>query len=368
MADAPRPILLLVDRISNSDQARTIRAFVDRLAGRGIAAKILCTSWGDPSQRGVVVEEWPGLADRWRLAWTLHGLRPDLGPDRPVLLHVLHARMAAAGLEVAERWRLPYLQGIEEFLLPGARLRLSRRWCRGLVATSRELAVDLIRNLQVPEEWVKVVHRGIKAAEPGLARRDEGSERIPVIGTAGPLTPGSGFATFLNAARRVIDAGKDAEFVVVGEGEEEGELRRRADRLRIAERVTFADDDAVGLSFWDVLDIYCQPATVPTVGRSLAHAMAHGLPVIASDIEGLRVIVEHDQTGIRVSPGDSEGLARAILDLLNDRPRGHRLGLRGREAVMSDYDLDREVTSLAELYHAIIDDEPEASQGESAAS
>jgi glycosyltransferase involved in cell wall biosynthesis len=368
MTEAVRHVLLLADRISNADQAGTVRAYVERLGRRGLAARVLCSAWLGPLRDGLDVEEHRGLGDRWRLPWTLRGLRRPQGPWRPALIHAFQARMAPAALELSERWGVPYLQGVEEFLPPGTRLRLSRRWCRGLIATSHELRDDLTRNFGVPPDWVRVVHRGLEAPEPILSRWAPAEPRVAVVGAAGPLTTGSGFSTFLNAARRVLDAGIDAEFVLVGEGDEEGDLRRRADRLRLAERLTFAGDAAVGLSFWDLLDIYCQPSTVPTVGRSLARAMAHGIPSVASDIEGLRALVTHGVSGLRVPPGDTNALARAILDLLADRPRAATLGLNAREAVLRDYDFDREANTLSQLYLDIIASEPPLPAERSAAS
>jgi glycosyltransferase involved in cell wall biosynthesis len=358
LSEPIRHVVLVADRIRSSDQAGTVRAYVERMGRRGLAARILCCSWGDFPRRGLDVEECQGLADRWRLAWSIRSLRPPVGPNRPALVHVLQTRMSWAGLEIAERWRIPYLLGIEEFLPLGSRLRLSRRWCRGLVAPSRELGDDLIHGFNIPRGLVHVIHRGLEEAKAVLLDREPGTSQVAVVGAAGPLVPSSGFSTFLNAARRVLDAGIDAEFVLVGEGEEEGDLRRRAQRLRLAERLTFAGDAVVGLSFWDVLDVYCQPSTVPTVGRDLARAMSHGLPSIASDIEGLRTFVRDQETGLSVPPGDTNALARAILDLLADRPRAIRLGLDAREAILRDYDLDREANSLAELYRSIIDAEP----------
>jgi glycosyltransferase involved in cell wall biosynthesis len=358
MTESVYHVVLLADRITNSDQAGTVREYIDRLGDRGLAARIVCASWSGSPRAKLVIEECPGLGDRWQLTWALRSLRRPEGTVMPSLLHSLQARVAPAALEIAERWKVPYLQGIEEFLPLGSRLRLSRRWCRGLVAASRELGDDLNRNFGVPADWVRVVHRGLEPAEPLLSRWNASEARVSVVGAAGSLSPGSGFSTFLNAARRVLDAGIDAEFVLVGEGEEEGDLRRRADRLRLTDRLTFASDAAVGLSFWDLLDVYCQPSTVPTVGRNLARAMVHGLPSVASDIEGLRALVTHGATGLRVPPSDTNALARAILDLLADRPRASRLGLEAREAVLHDYDLNREANTLAELYRSIIDSEP----------
>lgn len=354
MTESDCDVVLLADRIASAEQAETLRAFIERLGDRGIAARLICRSWSGPSVARLNIEECPGLGDRWRLTWALRSLHRHEGPNKPSLLHSLQARLAPAALELAEQWEVPYLQGVEEFLPAGSRLRLSRRWCRGLVATTGELVDDLTRNFGVPIDWIRVVHRGLEPAELLSSRWDAGELRVSVVGAAGSLTPGSGFSTFLNAARRVLDAGIDAEFVLVGEGEEEADLRRRADRLRLTDRLTFASDAAFGISFWDILDVYCQPSTLPTVGRNLARAMSHGLPSVASDIEGLRALVMHGETGLRVPPSDTNALARAILDLIADRHRAESLGLKAREAILHDFDLEREADILAELYSSVI--------------
>jgi glycosyltransferase involved in cell wall biosynthesis len=178
--------------------------------------------------------------------------------------------------------------------------------------------------------------------------------RVPVIGTAGPLVASSGFATFLSAARRVLDAGVDAEFVIAGQGEDEVDLRRRAARLKIADRVTFAGQPVVGLRFWSVLDVFCQTSLTPTVGRTLATAMASGVPCVATDIEGLRTLVTHEETGLRVPPNDSSALAATILSLLGDPVRARRLGRQGRALIRRDFDPEAEAQTLACLYESVL--------------
>jgi glycosyltransferase involved in cell wall biosynthesis len=357
MTEPVQHVVLIVERVANPDEAGTLRAYVERLGHRGLAARVVCSAWTVASRGGLDVEVCPGLSKSWWLTWGLRNLRRHDGPSRPVLLHAFEACMAPAVLELAERWQVPYIQGIDEFLPPGTRLRLSKRWCRGLVATSRELRDDLIRGFAIPGRRIRVVHRGLEIPQSVTSRWEIARSAVSVIGAAGPFVHTSGFTTFLNAARRVLDAGIDAEFVLVGEGDEEGDLRRRADRLRLAERLTFAGEAAVDQSFWSVLDVYCQPSTIPTVGRNLARAMLHGIPSIGSDIEGLRALMTHGVTGLRVPPSDTNALARAMLDLLADRPRATRIGLNAREALLRDYDLDREADLLSGLYGEIIESE-----------
>ena len=72
--------------------------------------------------------------------------------------------------------------------------------------------------------------------------------------------------------------------MVAGQGPGETDLRRRAERLRIADRVTFTADTSPEGTFWKVLDVFCLTALIPTTGRALGTALAHGVPSIATDV------------------------------------------------------------------------------------
>ena len=74
---------------------------------------------------------------------------------------------------------------------------------------------------------------------------------------------------FLEAARLVVDAGHDVEFVIASPGSRQVMLRHRAQRLQIADRVTVADYPNFSAEFWSVLDLYCQPASRAKHGSDL---------------------------------------------------------------------------------------------------
>lgn len=359
MAEPARSVLLLTGRMDAPGETGPLLDLLDRLSRLGVAGNVLCVSAGEGAGTDERIIECPGLGNRWQQALAVRRLRMGEAVGRPDLLHVLQTAMGPAGLALAEHWRLPYVQTVDEFLGPRGRLRLSGRWCRKLVAVSEELAHDLEGNFGVPAELVSVVCPGITFPEDPPHRSAEPAALVPVIGTAGPLVPASGFATFLNAARRVLDAGIDAEFVIAGQGEDEVDLRRRAERLRIADRVTFAGHSLEGFRFWSVLDVFCQTSLVATVGRALAMAMATGVPSIASDVGGLRTLIDHEVTGLRVPPDHSAALAETILALLNDPERARALGLRGRDAILRQFHPDDEARGLEAAYRSVL--EPRAS-------
>ena len=79
------------------------------------------------------------------------------------------------------------------------------------------------------------------------------------------------------------------------------------------------------------------------------------LPVVASRVGGIPEIVRQDETGVLVSPGDPQELARALADMLGDELKGRRLGEMGRERVAQTFGLDRMIAQLDDLYWELIE-------------
>lgn len=347
-------VLRVVGRVETDDRARQLAATSTRLRARGLAITILCGSGGpsiEASGGGPTIESstiarpWLGrLAARW------------LATDRPDLVHLVDPAFAVVGPALADRWKVPYLLGIDEFPASDWRLRLDGRWCRGIVATNPDLAEELQSSWRVPRGLVAVIAPGVEPVEsrPDPAAIGTGPIRLPVVGMAGRDGPESGVAVFLEAARRVVAAGVDAEFLVACTGRGPDDPRRVAEALGLAGRVTFVDDPGLVGTFWRVLDIYCQPDLRPTTGRKLVEAMAGGVVTVCSDLPGLRGTRGGGERGPSVPPGDPEALATAILGLLADRPRAAEVAARGRDWVRLAYDPDREADELAALYNRAI--------------
>ena len=297
--------------------------------------------------------EFPALGHRWLKMFTIRRLPMESSIEHPCVLHVLHEPMAAAALAMAETWRLPYLQTVDSFGILQRGLRLSRLWFRGLIATSPEIALELTHDLGFPSDQISLIPPGV-AATPAVPRSTE--QKIPVIGTAGPAREGSGFASFLEAAQLILATGRDAEFLIASQGRDALDLRRNAQLLRIADRVSVTDFAAIGPRFWTVLDIYCQPSLVPSMGRTLTLALSEGVPSIATQVKGLRGLIDHGSTGLVVPPGRPEALAAAIIEYLDHPDRASLIGSRGQAATRARFDAEVEADLLASLYrrHAIL--------------
>jgi glycosyltransferase involved in cell wall biosynthesis len=353
MAERVLKIWILAGRLSRYDARWPLAPWLDRLERRGCRLQVLCVSKGNVLPGDPRVFELPALGRRWLKGLAARALWDDARLERPDVVHVVHDEMIEAALTLTESARLPYIQTIADFRTIEKGLRLSRRWCHQVVATNPDLAGELIEGLGVPAQRVTVIPPGIVLPHEPL--RLTGTGRVPVIGTGGPLDEASGLMVFLEAARRVLDAERDVEFVIAGQGANQLELRRRAQQLRIGERVTVAEFPSVGAEYWTVLDIYCQPSIVPSAGVPLLQAMAHGVACIASSVEGLRGLIEAGSSGLMLAPDDPEALQIAITELLDNPDEARRLGRNARERVKTEFDPEAEADRLLELYRSVLD-------------
>ena len=82
--------------------------------------------------------------------------------------------------------------------------------------------------------------------------------------------------------------------------------------------------------------------------------MAAGRPVIATRVGAVPKLVNADQTGLLVDPGDEEGLARAILRLVHDTELARRIGENGRAHVARHFSAEAMAKSYIRKYQQLL--------------
>ena len=353
MAGCVLKILILAGRLSRYDTRTPLAPWLDRLERRDCQLQVLCLSKGNILAGDPRVFELPALSNIWFKGFAARALWSDERLRRPTLMHVIHDEMMDTALSVSESSQLPYVQTVAHFRTTEKGLRLSRQWCRHLVATGPDLATELVESLDVPAHRVTVIPPGIVPPEEPL--RLTGTGRVPVIGTGGPIDEGSGLMVFLEAARRVLEDGRDVEFLIAGQGANHLELRRCSQQLGISERVTVAEFPTVGAGYWSVLDIYCQPSIVASAGVTLLQAMAHAVPCISTNVDGLRGLIHSGSTGMIIPPDDPDALHLAMINMLDLPDEARRLGTNARLSIETDFDPDVEADRLVKLYRSVVE-------------
>ncbi|WP_165245338.1 glycosyltransferase family 4 protein [Paludisphaera soli] len=344
--ETPLDVVILAGRLGLDDDGWPLGPLLDRLEERGIAPRAVCTGRADAREDPRVLEI-PALGRRWLKSLAVRRVFQGRAVPRPAVLHAIHEETAETALAMAETWRIPYIQTVDDFLVAEDGLRISRRWLHALVASSEELRDVLVDELGVPADRVVAIPPGV-VVEPGPPRAP--GSTVPVVGVAGPPLAETGFAVFLEAARIVLAKGRDLEFLIAVQGGDSIEVRRRALALRIQERVTVADFDVVGPRLWSAVDVYCQPALEPSMGRTLTLALVQGVPSIAANVRGLHGLIQPGRSGLLVPPDDPASLADALLHLLDHPAYALELGAAARTALRARFDIDAEADKLAALY------------------
>ncbi|ROO24745.1 hypothetical protein SAOR_14045 [Salinisphaera orenii MK-B5] len=162
------------------------------------------------------------------------------------------------------------------------------------------------------ERPIALCLNGVAASERSRAPR---VRDLPVgrpfrIGTAGHLRTYKGAHIAIKAVHELVRRGHDVELWIAGTGPKEAEMRAFCRRLGVAERVRFCGFVADMQGFYDALDCYLHPAMREAFGLVCAEAALAGCPVIATRVDGLPEVVQHERTGLCIEPTcDSAALA-----------------------------------------------------------
>lgn len=174
--------------------------------------------------------------------------------------------------------------------------------CDGIVAVSDSVREVLLRS-GIPSSHIEVIHTGIEVPASIGGRPADG----PItVGHMGAFSKEKGQETIVAVAREL----PQVRFVLAGEGPLREELQRAAPG-----NVEFPGFVADAAAFFARLDAFVMPSRSEAWGLAALEAMAHGVPVVASDIQGLAEIVEPGKSGWLVPGGDVGAWTRAIAGL-----------------------------------------------------
>ena len=187
-----------------------------------------------------------------------------------------------------------------------------------IVAVSHSARSRLIAS-GAPWNRVRVVQNGVSLAPTPPASAPEGATVV----WCGRLQRWKGAHVFLDAARIVRPLHPDARFWVVGgtlfgkEPEYATELQEQASRSPLAGAVTFTGHVHDARPYIAAADIVVHSSISPEpFGLVIAEALAEGKPVVAFDEGGPAEMIESGRSGRLVAPGDIDGMAAAIDELL----------------------------------------------------
>ncbi len=328
------------------------------LSDAGAEVRILCAAWDGSSAGKVGVErisvpdkpaplrlllfarairEWAANHPEW-LLFSLERVpgaevyRAGDGVHAEWLLHKRSLRPRTWPLDALRPLNLAYLH-LEQAMFGSPRLRF-------VIANSIRGREEIVRRFGLPSEKIHVVHNGIDLARFPLDRKADARGRLRMRfgipeGETVLLFVGSGFArkgvgTIARAARLLVERGCDPfRVVLVGKGDPSAYVRSAgpaSGRLLFTGPVAEADDLFLGA------DAFLFPTLYEPFSNACLEAMAAGLPVITTTVNGASEVLLEGESGFLLEdPLDAATLADRVERLLSSDLR-RRMGEQARRA------------------------------------
>ncbi len=217
----------------------------------------------------------------------------------------------------------------------------------------------------LPAGRVSLIRSGVKLNE--FSPRGTGAggaggpetDRLLTVGMVACLKPQKAPLDFVKVASAVAHVacarggGRPVRFVLAGDGELRPDVEAMIRAEGLQSRVTLAGWRRDVPSLMREFDLLLHTSRWEGLPRVFPEAMATGLPIVATRVDGAPEAVEDGVTGFLVPAGDIEGLARRTLDLLEDAGLRRRMG----EAALSrvgPWDIDQMVRRQERLYESLM--------------
>jgi len=341
-------------------------------SGTSLAQDAFETEIVDPARRPYFFWEAAMLSYNFKFA---RGVQRNLASSTPGALYQRHCRFAIAGALLSIRLKVPLILEYN-----GPQGWIADHWdptpFRSLITLCEELTLRCAARIIVVSEVLRgeLADRGIPADRirvnpnavdpdhfyPGRAReagrRELGVEPDEIlVGFAGSFSLWHGIEILEQTIVRLL--GKPSthrlRFVLMGNGLLHGEMRSALAAYEKTGEVIFTGSlpsDKVA-EYLDASDILVSPhIPMPDGSRffgsptKLFEYMAMGKGIVASRLEQLAEVLEHDRTGWLVTPGDVEELAEAIRHLALDPAKREALGTAARRAAVERHSWARNVS------------------------
>lgn len=322
----------------------------------GIRPVIICESAKEIPARlrsRLLIREVPRLNQRiwgWR---ALRRLEAE-AEIAPALVHSQRLGLEMTGERLADSLDVPHLLTVHNSLTKGGTRIATHEEPAAVIAVSPSVQRDLLAASLAHDSIVHLIPSGVDVPDIPRIPAVRSHEKIPVVGTACLLEKNKGVVYFLMAAELILSSGHDVEFVVAGRGPEEETLRLIAQRLDIANRVTFAPHVTSFTQVIETFDVFVLPSVEQGLGTIMLEAMALGKPVVATRVGGVSDFVADGEHALLVEKENHVTLADKIELLLDFPDKARKLSLSGQELVRRQFSTERMVSQTAELYREVL--------------
>ena len=160
--------------------------------------------------------------------------------------------------------------------------------------------------------------------------------------------------SLLRCFKEIVSQESNVHLWMLGVGPLEKHLKNLCTELELNSKVTFIGFVDNLFEVLPLIDIQVHPSHMEGVPLSICTGMAAGLPIVASNVGGIKEVLRHEKTGILVPENDEKQFVSQVLKLVKDADTRSRLGAAARHFIENDYSLGRAVKEVEKVYYEVM--------------
>ena len=236
-------------------------------------------------------------------------------------------------------------------------LRSLSRWDRLWTVSRNHEDLKLLQQLGIANKKRSFLIPTEGVDTQSFPPRNHSNHTPPMVFMASRLLWDKGVGEFVESAKILRQKGVEARFVIAGEPDPGNpscipeSVLQQWRQEGVVEFLGYREDIP---SLLQEANIAVLPSYYEGLPRFVLEAMASGVPVVATDIPGCRMAVQHGVNGLLVPPGNAQALADAILHLLKQPQLREELGRAGRTRAAALFHQQRMIRAWIELYKTVV--------------
>lgn len=176
-----------------------------------------------------------------------------------------------------------------------------------------------------------------------------------VVGMVGRMSPQKAPDVFVKMAKHVKDEVPNAHFIIVGNGNQEDEIRKYAEDNGFSNSLHITGWVDNPMSYVELFDVACLLSRWEGFGLALPEYMMAGKPIVASRVDAIPNIIRNGENGLLVEVDDDIGTSKAVLRIYQEDGLKDRLVTQGMEDVHNRFNARRVSEEHGRLFERYIE-------------
>jgi glycosyltransferase involved in cell wall biosynthesis len=235
--------------------------------------------------------------------------------------------------------------------------RILLAFSNGAIGISPSVSESIIKTFHLPEHKVFTIINTIdyKRFKINVDIRKKKRElnvkgKEKVIGAVGGLRRVKNYPSLIKAFKIVHEKMDNVKLIIIGEGKMRDELESLAKDLGLSNKVSFLGVRSDVPELMKVMDVYCLTSFFEGMPLSLLEAMSAGVPIVGTDVPGIRDLITHEHTGLLVSSDNHKELAEGLIRVLMHPFLAEKLAKNEKKFVLKKHSIENWIWQYERLF------------------